>query len=101
MDWQQAVTYKYVFKGIEIDGFELHNKGLEHIIFVHFFNLWDLNLDHAGDMALKVPENYTVTSADFVNHSVVFALAAGNIHFLLTTPTSIHHVPKSYIAEGI
>jgi hypothetical protein len=64
---------------------------------VLFLNLWVFNLDQAGDVALKVPENYTVTSADLVNHPVLSALAAGNISFLLTTPISIHPVPKSYI----
>ena len=97
MDWQQAVTYRYVFKGKKIDGFGLHNKGLVHITCVLFLNLWVFNLDQAGDVALKVPENYTVTSADLVNHPVLSALAAGNISFLLTTPISIHPVPKSYI----
>lgn len=71
--------------------------GLVHITSVLFLNLWVFNLDQAGDVALKVPENYTVTSADLVNHPVLSGLAAGNFSFLLTTVISIHPVPKSYI----
>ncbi len=34
-------------------------------------------LEQAGDVALKVPENYAVTSADVANHPVVAQPAAG------------------------
>jgi hypothetical protein len=34
-------------------------------------------LEQAGDVALKVPESYTVTSADVANHPVVAQPAAG------------------------
>jgi hypothetical protein len=34
-------------------------------------------LEQAGDVALKVPENYTVTSADVANHPAVAQPAAG------------------------
>ena len=44
-----------------------------------------------------MPENYTVTSADLVNHPVLSAPAAGIISFLLTTPISIYPVTKRYI----
>lgn len=69
-----------------------------HTDFCLFFDLGIFNSDQAGDVALKVPENYTVTSADVVNHPVLSAPAAGIITFLLTTAISIHPVTKSYRA---
>ncbi len=53
--------------GERIKGFDGINKGVEVLEM----------LEQAGDVALKVPENYTVTSADVANHPVVAQPAAG------------------------
>jgi hypothetical protein len=39
--------------------------------------LLGLSLAQDGEVALKVPENYTVTGVDVVNHPVIAAPAAG------------------------
>ena len=47
---------------------------MQHLVSQSILGLsWGQN----GEIALKVPENYTVTGVDVVNHPVVAAPAAG------------------------
>lgn len=45
--------------------------------FVFLTACWDWSLGQSGETALKIPENYTVTGVDVVNHPVIAAPAAG------------------------
>lgn len=48
-------------------------------------SLLALSLGQNGETALKVPENYTVTGVDVVNHPVIAAPAAGMSSFLVSS----------------